>query len=368
MKIGLFNMHQPKYLIIFFVAFLFACKKKQEKISPTTASITESIYASGLIKSKNQYQAFSTVNGIIETVYVSEGDTVQKEDPLFAISNETQQLNKENAELSAKFSDFNNNQGKLNDAKLMIDQARYKMRNDSLLLSRQAALWKEQIGTKNELDQRELAYKNSKDQYSSAILKYEDLKKQLDFSSAQSKKLLQINSKLENDFTIRSEISGVVYSLNKVKGEIAGTQSPLAIIGDAKDFILEMQVDEFDIIQIKKGLPVLVSLESYKGQVFEASVTKINPIMNERSKSFLVEAAFKQAPPQLYPNISFEASIVLRTKDNVLLIPRNYLLNDSTVIKANGEKQIIKTGLKDYNSIEVIAGLSAKDELLKPVQ
>lgn len=357
-----------RYLILVFAVFSLSCKKKQEKINPTTASITESIYASGLIKSKNQYQAFSTVNGIIETVFVSEGDTVKKGDPLFAISNETQQLNKENAALTAQFSDFNNNQGKLNDAKLLIDQARNKMRNDSLLFSRQTALWKEQIGTKNELDQRELAYNSSKDQYHSAILKYEDLKKQLDFSSAQSKKLLQLNNKLENDFTIRSEINGVVYSLNKVKGEIAGTQSPLAIIGDAKNFILEMQVDEFDIIQIKKGLPVLVSLESYKGQVFEASVTKINPIMNERSKSFLVEAEFKQQPPQLYPNISFEASIVLRTKDNVLLIPRNYLLNDSTVVKANGEKQIIKTGLKDYNSIEVLSGLSAKDELLKPAQ
>jgi HlyD family secretion protein len=357
-----------KYLILFFVSFLFACKEKQEKISPTTSSVTESIYASGLIKSQNQYQAYSTVNGIIETVFVSEGDTIKKGDPLFAISNETQQLNKENAELSARFSDFNNNQGKLNDAKLMIDQARYKMRNDSLLFSRQAALWKEQIGTKNELDQRELLYKSSRDQYSSAILKYEDLKKQLDFSSAQSKKLLQINNKLENDFTIRSEMSGVVYSLSKVKGEIAGTQSPLAVIGDANHFILEMQVDEFDIIQIKKGLPVLVSLESYKGQVFEAIVTKINPIMNERSKSFLVEAEFTQAPPKLYPNISFEASIVLQKKDNTLLIPRNYLVNDSTVIKANGEKQIIKTGLKDYNSIEVLSGISAKDELLKPAQ
>ena len=172
---GLLIIDMSRYLIVFLALSLLACKKKQEKISPTVASITESIYASGLIKSKNQYQAFSTVNGIIETVYVSEGDTVKKGDPLFAISNETQQLNKENAALSARFSDFNNNQGKLNDAKLLIDQARYKMRNDSLLFGRQAALWKEQIGTKNELDQRELAYKSSKDQYSSAILKYDSL-------------------------------------------------------------------------------------------------------------------------------------------------------------------------------------------------
>jgi len=90
--------------------------------------------------------------------------------------------------------------------------------------------------------------------------------------------------------------------------------------------------------------------------------------MNEKSKTFMVEAEFIKGPEQLYANISFEASIVLETKEKVLLIPRNYLVNDSTVLKANGEKQIIKTGLKDYNKVEIISGLSASDELLKPIK
>lgn len=355
-----------KYITVVFAAFLFSCTSKQEKINPTVEAISESIYASGIIKSENQYQVFPTVTGIIDNVFVTEGDSVKKGMPLFSLSNETQRLNKENAELAANYADFNANQGKLNDAKLVIEQAQNKLKNDSLLFVRQSALWKEQIGTKNELEQRELVYQNSKNNYSSAILKYQDLKRQLDFSSNQSKKNLSISSKQQNDYTIKSEMDGIVYSLNKVKGEMAGTQTSLAIIGDAKSFILEMQVDEYDIIKVKKGLPVLISLESYKNIVFEATVSKINPLMNERSKTFLVEATFVKQPEKLYPNISFEANIIIQTKEKALLIPRKYLLNDSTVIKANGEKQLIKTGLKDYFKIEILSGITAADELLKP--
>jgi multidrug efflux pump subunit AcrA (membrane-fusion protein) len=107
-------------------------------------------------------------------------------------------------------------------------------------------------------------------------------------------------------------------------------------------------------------------MDSYKGQVFEAKVTRVFPLMDERSKTFIVEAELIDPPPVLYPNISFEASIVTKRKKNTLLIPRNYLLNDSTVLKKNGEKVKVRTGLKDYEEIEVLSGLLRNEELLKP--
>ncbi len=348
------------------VPFLICCKDKTEKIKPEIASITESIYASGIIKSVDQYQAFATVNGIIETIFVSEGDTVKKGQPILSLSNEAQKLNKENAELVAQFSDFNTNEDKLNEAQLFIDLSRNKMKNDSSLFFRQKILWQQNIGTKVELEQRDLAYQNSKTAYYSSKVKYEDLKRQLSFNSSQSKKNLLISRKQESDFTLRSEIDGIVYSLLKSRGEIVGLQTPLAVIGDATHFILEMQVDEYDIFKLKHGLLVMISMDSYKGKAFKAKVTKIYPLMNERSKTFLVEAVFTDSPKTLYPNVTFEANIVLRTKDRALLIPRNYLVNDSLVIKANGEKVHVKSGLKDYQKVEILSGITEEDELQKP--
>lgn len=361
-----FCTDMKKFLLLIAPIFVFSCKSKVEKTKPIVASITESVYASGLVKSKNQYQVFATVSGIIQDVLVSEGDTVKAGDILFALVDDAQRLSKENAALNAQFADLNANKGKLDEAKLMLELAKNKMKNDSSLYFRQKNLWAQQVGSKVELEQRELNYQNAKTSYYSAKVKHDDLLRQLELNASLSQKNLAISSKLESDFSIKSDIDGIVYGIQKNKGEIVSPQTAMAVVGDAKHFILEMQVDEYDILKIKKGLRVLVTLDSYKGQTFEAEVTKINPLMNERNKTFLVESEFTDAPPLLYPNISFEANILLQNKDKALLIPRNCLLNDSLVIKANGDTVKVKTGLKDYQKIEITSGLSASDELLIP--
>lgn len=357
-----------KRLLFISSLFLLSCGKKAETIKPTVAPISESIYASGLVKSENQYQAFATVNGIIQDILLQEGDSVKKGMPILTIVNDAQRLSKENAELAANFADLNVNQGKLNDAQQNIELAQRKLKNDSSLLARQQVLWQQNIGSKVELEQRELAFQNAKSALYSARVKYEDLKRQLVLNAAQSQKTLQISSRLASDFTLRSDIDGIVYQLPKKKGELVTAQTPLAIIGDAEHFVLEMQVDEYDILKVEKGLKVLVTMDSYKGKVFDAVVTKIDPLMNERSKTFLVEATFTEAPKRLYPNVSFEANIILQTKDKALLIPRNYVINDSFVLKENGDKVAVKTGLKDYKMIEILSGISAEDELKNPAE
>lgn len=356
-----------KHVVLFALGILIiSCENKQETSFPTLGPITESIYASGVLKTSDQYQAFVTVNGIINALLVQEGDSVHIGTPLLTITNETQRFGAENAALAVNFNDYSANQGKLDDAKLLIETAKNKLHVDSSLYSRQKNLWDLQIGTKVDLELKELAYKTSKANYLSSIQKYRDLKRVLEFSSSQAKKNLQIYSNLAQDFTLKSKTNGIVYSLLKSKGEIVNPQTPIAVIGNYKDFILELQVDENDILRVQKGQIVLITLDSYKKQVFEAEVAKISEIMNERSKTFLVEAKFIKAPPKLFPNINLEANIMISKKDNVLLIPRNYLKNDSIVILASGEERIVKIGLKDYQKAEILSGLQAKDEIVKP--
>ncbi len=105
---------------------------------------------------------------------------------------------------------------------------------------------------------------------------------------------------------------------------------------------------------------------SVDNQTFEAYITKINPIMNERSKSFTVEARFKKAPSILYPNLTLEANIVVKTKKNTIVIPRKYLHGDNTVSLEDGTKQKVKTGLKDYEKIEITQGLSENQKIILP--
>ncbi len=348
--------------------FLFSCRNSVETIKPSIQSISQSVYASGVLKSKDQYQAYASISGIINQIFVIEGDTIKKGEAILTVSNEVQKLNEDNARIASDYNSLSANQGKLNEASSLIEFTGNKMRNDSVLYYRQKNLWEQEIGTKVELEQRELAWQNSKNNYNSAKIRYNDLKRQLNFASSQAKKNLSISQTLTGDYTLRSEIDGIVYNIYKQKGEIVNPQTSLAVIGASDKFILEMQVDENDILLIRNGQKVLVNLDSYKGKVFEAEVTRINPLMNERNKTFLVEAEFTQKPERLYPNITFEANVLIQEKEGALLIPRNYLLKDSLVIKSSGDTLKVKTGLKDYQMVEILSGINKDDELLKPVQ
>jgi HlyD family secretion protein len=362
------SLLMTKTLLFILVLFFAACGEKSELIKPSISDITESVYASGNIKSKDQYLVYTTVSGIIKNVSVSEGDTVSLGSTIITIDSKTQELAKENAELNAQYQSFFANKDKLNDAQLQIRLAKSKMQNDSALYFRQKALWQQLIGTKVEFELKELSYQNSKTAYASAQLKYDELNRQLQFNSNQSKKNAMISNSQVSDFTVRSEIKGRVYSLLKSKGELVSLQTPIAMIGSRDQFILEMQVDEYDIFKVEVGKKVLVNLDSYKGKVFEAQISKIYPIMNERSKTFLVEAEFIDVPEVLYPNITFEANIIIRTKKNALLIPRNCLVNDSAVIRSNGDTAKVKTGLKDYKKVEILSGISPNEALRMPIK
>jgi multidrug efflux pump subunit AcrA (membrane-fusion protein) len=121
-------------------------------------------------------------------------------------------------------------------------------------------------------------------------------------------------------------------------------------------------------VKIKLGQKVLVAMDSYKGRIFEAAISKIDPLMDTRSKSFLVEAEFVTQPPVLYPNLTVEANIIIATKENALTIPRNYLVNDSLVLIAKSKTKAVTTGLKDYQKVEIIKGITANDIIYKPQQ
>lgn len=345
-----------------------ACDSKQEKTKPIKTDITESVYASGKVKSRNQYQVFAKSSGTILSFKVQEGDYIKAGEIIASISNETSLLNSENAELAASNADINANTDKLREANLSIQLAKKKMQHDSLSYFRQKELWSQEIGTRYELEQRELAYESAKSTYSTAWLRYNDLAKQLSFASKQSKNNVAISKSLLSDFTIRSQVNGKVYSLLKETGEMVNPQTPIAIIGDASNFYLSLQIDENDIVKIKEKQKVILTFDSYKNEVYEALITKIEPLMNERSRTFEVEAEFTKQPHQLFPNLTVEANILLQTKKNTITIPRSYVIDDTYVMISKKEKKKIKIGLMDYQRVEVLEGLNENDEIYKPIK
>ncbi len=328
--------------------------------------MTESVYASGTIKTGDQYQVFANTSGTIRSWMVEEGDEVKNGQVIAILSNDALIANSETAKITADFNEVENNAAKIKEAERNVDLAKLKMENDELFLTRQRNLWQQDIGTRAEVDNRELAAKNSRAAYENARLQLQDLKKQLRFNAAQSKSGSRASAAQAADLNVRSTVNGKVFTFLKKQGEMVTPQTALAVVGNDKSFHIELQVDENDITRVQAGQTVYITMDSYKNKVFEAKVTRLIPFMDERTRTFEIHAQFTSAPPSLYPNLTTEANIVISQKDKALLIPTDYLIDENFVLLKNGEKKKIVTGAKDYQQVEVVSGLTADDEILKP--
>ncbi|WP_258931890.1 efflux RND transporter periplasmic adaptor subunit [Flavobacterium oreochromis] len=120
------------------------------------------------------------------------------------------------------------------------------------------------------------------------------------------------------------------------------------------------------MVRVEVGQKVLITMDSYKGEVFQATINKIYPIMDARSRTFKIEAHFVKPPQKLYPNLTAEANIIIKTRKNVLTIPRNYLIENEYVLVNKDEKRKIKIGLSDYQNVEVIGGLKVEETIYLP--
>lgn len=354
------------YALFFLILIQYSCGQKEETVYPERENISESVFASGLVKARDQYRAFANTSGILKAFFVKEGDLVNPGEVILEISNESARLNRETAELVRAYADRRENLAKLKDLEINIELAKNKCENDSILLERQRKLWAQGIGKAVDLEQRQLNFENSKTLLSSSRLRYEDLKREIDFNERNASKSLALSRSLESDLLLKSKINGKVYALLVEVGEMVNPQTPLAIIGSAEEFILEMQVDEYDIAKIKPGQRILVSMDSYRGEVFEAIVNKINPMMDERNKSFTVEGEFVKRPETLYPNLNFEANIIIQSKENVLTIPRAFLLREKFVINSRGDTVPVQVGIKGFQKVEISSGIDEATQLKKP--
>ena len=362
-------MKPIKLLFYFTLLFLISCSKKDAgELQPTKGTVTESVYASGVVKSENQYTVYSTVNGVLQKINVAVGQTINEGQSLFEIENEKATLNTENARLTFELSQGNNRyiQDKIAELETKVQIAKDKLALDQSVYNRNKNIKKYNVISEVDYERVELAYKNSKSNYESTLKQLSQLKEQLKNDQNRNSNNLKISQKSESDFNIKSAFSGELFDILVKRGAMITLQTPLAIIGKKNSYLLELDVDENDMVRVKMGQRMLVAMDSYKGKVFEATVDKIYPIMDERSRTFKIEAHFANPPQKLYPNLTAEANIVIQTRKNVLTIPKSYLIDGEYVLVNEDEKRKVTIGLSDYQNAEILSGLTAEETIYKP--
>jgi multidrug efflux pump subunit AcrA (membrane-fusion protein) len=81
-----------------------------------------------------------------------------------------------------------------------------------------------------------------------------------------------------------------------------------------------------------------------------------------------VNAEFNQMPPVLYPNLTVEANILIRTKKGALTVPTSYITGNNKILLGSGDTAVIVTGIANMQWTEVTAGLEPGQPIYRPAE
>lgn len=347
---------------------LISCGKDEESVKPIVQTLTESVYASVTVQPEDIYDVYASASGIVSKIYLREGDTIAKGQLLAEVTSDLSKLNKENAQLSLELArkKYKGDANVLDRLKDEMDANQDQLAQDSINYVRQKRLMDKGVGAKADLEARQLKYDLTKKQSAILLKQYEQTAVELKNNYKQSENAVEKAMTNLSDFSIRSKIDGKVYSLMKEEGELITQQSPFASIGLRSSFIIDMRIDEVDIASVSLGQKVIISLDAYKGKTFDAKITKIYPVKDERTQTFKVEAKFINPPNALYAGLSGEANIVISQKENVMTIPLEYLTEDGKVKTNDGEIEV-KTGMRNLERVEIQSSkIDTSTTIIKP--
>lgn len=187
-----------------------------------------------------------------------------------------------------------------------------------------------------------------------------------------AKKTVEIAKFNRNYSECRSPINGRVVKLIMHNGEIVGPGNPICGImgiGNA-DWKINAGLVDKDWARVKIGDPVIVTMDAYPSKTFDGKITEKSSIGGNASGTFDVEIKLKQNPPNLAAGLISKLRIMPSTNEKMTTIPIEALVNSNgrsaeaftiidgkakkirlTISKLLGDKVAIINGLEGVNSV-----------------
>lgn len=345
---------------------LSGCSAKPETITPMIKPLLEAVYASGHVVSDQEYQVFSLADGTLKEIIAKEGELVKKGQPLLVIES-TQQNARYTMAKGAYDQALANKAPALDELNAQVERSRSKMEFDSVNLARFEMLIKSNATTQMEYDRARTHFKDSKNDYLAVRSRYKKTQNELNLAIQNAHNQLKIAEEESGNYMLRSEIDGMVFKISKERGELVRRSEGVAIVGKPDNFYLKLSVDELDVQRVQVGQEVVVRIDAYPQQTFNGKVRKVYPLIDVRQQSLRVDVGLDEALPGLFSGLAVEANIIIRKKDNALVIPRQYLLpGDSVFIETeSGSKKIkVVRGIETMEEIEIVEGLKTDTRLI----
>ncbi|MCP5524944.1 MAG: efflux RND transporter periplasmic adaptor subunit [Verrucomicrobiales bacterium] len=177
---------------------------------------------------------------------------------------------------------------------------------------------------------------------------------------------------------ITAPFDGIVLDVTTEVGEWISPSPPGVFIPPVIDLIdpdalyVSAPIDEADVERIRVGLPVRITLDAFRGQSFDGTLSYASSYVEtrqEQNRTLRVEAVFRQTelPANLLPGLSADLEVILEARDNVLRVPTYALLEGGRVLVLEDgvlAERTVTTGLRNWSFTEIDSGLSAGDPVV----
>src|SRR3989339_30179 len=173
---------------------------------------------------------------------------------------------------------------------------------------------------------------------------------------------------------IIAPLNGFIVKRDIEPGQSVTAADPILVMADR--LIVEAQVDETDIGQIKLKQKVAIELDAYQGKKIPGYVSHIAYEAEEISNVtvYTVDVIPNEVPPFFRSGMSATVDFVLNEKANALLVPLKVVKKvkgQAYVFTGDQESKEIKAvkisvGLENTTDLEVLSGLADGQTLVVP--
>ena len=318
--------------------------------SPKIQSIEKKTVVTGTVIPEDEVEIKPQISGIIEKLFVEEGDLVT------------------NGDLLAKVKVVPNEQS-LNSAKGRLSNTLILLKNAEVEFKRNQSLFEKEIISKQQFDNAKLTYDQAEQNIKNARADLQIIK----LGSAGGSKIANTN--------IRATVAGTILEIPVKEGDQviesntfnAGTT--IATVADLNKMIFEGKVDEAEVAKLVIGMPLKIKLGAIQDKDFDAQLKFIAPKGNEEQGTvqFKIEGdVYLDNSIFIRAGYSANASMKNKKKDSIMGISEALLQFDKTTNdpyvevkndKGSFERNNIEIGISDGINVEILSGLEMEDEI-----
>ncbi len=176
---------------------------------------------------------------------------------------------------------------------------------------------------------------------------------------------------------VTSTVAGTVTSVNVKVGDLY-TGNTIATIDGVDEFIVEAEIDEYDIPDIAEGMKALIKTDATKDEELEGRVTyvAISPTANalatttssvatSTNAKYKIKIALNQQNERLRLGMNAKISIILESKENIWTVPYDTVqeredgTNYIEVLKEGSENETeelnVQVGIEGTYYVEIIS-------------